>query len=66
MIDKTEHEANAIKAARRNFAEVLSELGLLAPFHNRSAEEIDRIIEACVDGFQAAMRRETLSDDLPF
>ena len=66
MIDKTDHETKAIKAARRNFAEVLSELGLLVPFHDRSADEIDRIIEACVDGFQEAMRREALSDDIPF
>ena len=66
MIDKTELETHAIKAARRNLAEVLTELGLMAPFHDRSADEIDRIIEACVDGFQAAMRRETLNDDIPF
>jgi hypothetical protein len=66
MIDKTELEIRAIKAARRNLAEVLTELGLMAPFHDRSAEEIDRIIEACVDGFQAGMRRETLNDDIPF
>jgi hypothetical protein len=66
MIDKTGLETQAIKAARRNFAEVLSELGLLAPFHDCPAEEIDRLIEACVDGFQDAMRRESLNDDLPF
>jgi hypothetical protein len=66
MIDKTRVEAQAIKAARRNLAEVLTELGLMAPFHDRSAQEIDRIIEACVDGFQDAMRREALNDDLPF
>jgi hypothetical protein len=66
MIDKTQHEAQAIKAARRNLAEVLIELGLMAPFHDRTAEEIDRIIEACVDGFQHAMQREALNDDLPF
>jgi hypothetical protein len=66
MIDKTELEIRAIKAARRNFAEALTELNLMAPFHSRSAEEIDRIIEACIDGFQAAMRRETLNDDVPF
>jgi dihydrodipicolinate synthase/N-acetylneuraminate lyase len=66
MIDKTELEIRAIKAARRNFAEALMELGLMGPFHSRSAEEIDRVIEACIDGFQDAMRRETLNDDLPF
>ena len=38
----------------------------MAPFHDRTAEEIDRIIEACVDGFQHAMQREALNDDLPF
>lgn len=66
MIDKTELETQAIKAARRNLAEVLTELGLMAPFHDRSADEIDSIIEACVDGFQAAMHREALNDDIPF
>ncbi|MGH8265157.1 MAG: DUF6511 domain-containing protein [Steroidobacteraceae bacterium] len=66
MIDKTPAEAQAIKAARRNLAEVLSELGLMAPFHDRSPEEIDRIIEACVDGFQDAMQREALNDEIPW
>jgi hypothetical protein len=66
MIDKTPLEAQAIKDARRHLAEVLGELGLMAPFHDRSAEEIDRIIEACVDGFQESMQRQTLNDDLPF
>jgi hypothetical protein len=66
MIDKTEFETKAIKAARRNFAEVLIELGLMTSFHDRSAGEIDRIIEACIDGFRDAMRRETLNDDIPW
>jgi Family of unknown function (DUF6511) len=66
MIDKTKHETQAIKAARRNFAEVMTELGLMPSFHQRSADEIDRIIEACVDGFQQAMQRQALNDDVPF
>src|SRR4029079_1318113 len=66
MIDKTRVEARAIKAARRTLAEVLTELGLIASFHDRSAQDIDRIIEACVDGFQDAMQREALNDEIPF
>jgi hypothetical protein len=66
VIDKTDMEKQAIKDARRFFAEALTELGLMEPFHDRSAEEIDRLIEAVVDGFQDSMRRQTLNDDLPF
>jgi hypothetical protein len=66
MIDKTDMERQAIKDARRFFAEALTELGLMELFHDRPAADIDRLIEACIDGFQDSMQRQVLNDDLPF
>jgi membrane-bound lytic murein transglycosylase MltF len=75
MIDKTAREAQAIRDARVAFAEALNELGLMEPFFHRSAEEIDRLIEAAVTGYidslqnQAARQERTgtvLDDPLPF
>ena len=66
MIDKTDMEKKAIIDARRFFAEALTELGLMGAFHDRSAQEIDQIIEACIDGFQDSMQRQSLDGDVPF
>jgi hypothetical protein len=66
VIDKTEMEQQAIKDARRPFAEALTELGLMEHFFDLSAEQIDQLIEAAVNGFQESMQRQALNDDLPF
>ena len=75
MIDKTAREAQAIRDARAPFAEALTDIGLMVPFFNRSAADIDRLIEAAVTGYvdsmqkQAARQERTgtaFDDDIPF
>ena len=55
-----------VPRARRTLAEALIEMGLMEPFFDRSAKDIDCLIEACVDGFQASIRRQSDAGDIPF
>ena len=75
MTDKTETERAAIKAARKSFAQALTELGLMAPFYDRSGADIDRLIEAAIDGYRTHLQRvagdakkavDDLNDPIPF
>lgn len=63
MIDKTARETQALKDARRPFAEALTELGLMEPFYHRSAVEIDRLIEAAVTGYVESMQRQAATPE---
>jgi hypothetical protein len=58
MIDKTAREIQALKDARRPFAEALTNLGLMDAFYNRSASEIDQLLEAAITGFVESMQRQ--------
>jgi hypothetical protein len=58
MIDKTAREAKAICDARKGFAEALTALGLMEPFFDRTAAEIDQLIEAAVTGYIDSMQSQ--------
>ncbi|MCB1502161.1 MAG: hypothetical protein KDK07_20650 [Bauldia sp.] len=74
VIDKTAREMQALKDARRPFAEALTELGLMDAFFNRTASEVDRLIEAVVTGYIESMQSQTeesragvpFDDPIPF
>jgi hypothetical protein len=74
MIDKTAREIQALKDARRPFAEAITELGLMPVFHDRKPEDIAQIIEAVVTGYVDSMLRQagvpertgTFDDPVPF
>jgi len=66
VINKTDMEARAIRDARKQFANALHALSLMPAFQNRPASDIDRIISACIDGFQASMQRQSDNGDIPF
>ena len=58
MIDKTAREIQALKDARKPFAEALSSLGLMDAFYHRTSAEIDQLLEAAITGFIESLQHQ--------
>lgn len=55
MVDITEHEKAAMRAAVKPLAEVMEEIGWQTPLVALSEAQVLTLIEVTVDGFQQAM-----------
>jgi hypothetical protein len=55
MVDLTEQEKAAIRAAMKPVAEIMDEIGWQARFSDLSEEQVLTLIEVAVGGFQDAM-----------
>lgn len=55
MVDLTEHEKAAMRAAVKPLAEVMEEIGWQTPLIALSESQVLTLIEVAVDGFQQAM-----------
>lgn len=68
MIDPDPREQAALRAALRNMAELMAEIGWSTRFQDLSEQQALALVTAAVDGFQEAMaasapRRDT---EVPF
>lgn len=66
VIDKTEMEMAAIRAARMPLYEALSEMGLADLAAELGPEKFDQIIEAVWDGCRASMSLQSARGGVPF
>ncbi len=55
MIDPTEREQASLRAALKNMAELMAEIGWNTPFKNLTEAQALALATAAVDGFQDAM-----------
>ena len=69
MVDLTEQEQFAIRAAMRSVAEIMEEIGWETRLIDLTEPQVLTLIEVAVDGFQEAMRataRTIDSSEIPF
>lgn len=69
MVDLTEQERAAIRAAVRPLAEVMGEIGWSTRLQDLSEAQVLTLIEIAVDAFQAAMRalaENAVQEEVPF
>ena len=69
MIDLSEHEHAAIRAAMKPVAEVMEEIGWPTRLSELTEEQALALIEAAVGGFQDAMHASAAADidsEIPF
>ncbi|MCW5716254.1 MAG: hypothetical protein KIS68_00335 [Bauldia sp.] len=68
MVDLTEQEKAAIRAAMKPVAEIMEEIGWQVRLCDLSEAQVLSLIEVAIDGFQDAMRGIAASADaeVPF
>jgi hypothetical protein len=69
MVDLTEQEKAAIRAAMRRVAETMAEIGWDTRFQELSEDQVLTLIEVAVGGFQEAMQaiaRHDAAAEVPF
>lgn len=69
VVDLTEQERAAIRAAVRPLAQVMGEIGWGTRLQDLSEAQVLTLIEVAVDAFQAAMRalaENAVQDEVPF
>ncbi|WP_150288487.1 DUF6511 domain-containing protein [Rhabdaerophilum calidifontis] len=68
MVDLTEQERAAMRAALRPIAELMEEIGWTTPLASLSETQVLTLIEAAIGGFQEAMAASArqASTEIPF
>lgn len=68
MVDLTEQERTAMRAALRSIAELMEEIGWTTSLASLSETQVLTLIEAAIGGFQEAMAASAAqaSTEIPF